>query len=100
MIGGEQILSTSEITDLRKLAGKWLQREREACGLSQTELARLVGVDYYSFISQIENGRGKIPANRYRVWADAFNMDHRIFVIKILEYYDPYVYDILFRDAA
>jgi len=46
---------------LRREAGIWLKELREARGLSQRDLANLVGVEYYTFISQIESGRGRIP---------------------------------------
>lgn len=91
-------LKISDVAALRKRAGAWLQQRREACGISQTEFAALVGVDYYSFISQIENGRGRIPPKSYRVWASALNMESRDFVTKILEFYDPYVFEILFEE--
>ena len=92
-------LSSSEVAELRKQAGDWLRRRREACGLSQTEFAALVGAEYYSFISQIENGRGRIPPHRYKAWAAALEMDPQEFVRNILEFYDPYVFDILFKDS-
>lgn len=83
---------------LRKSAGEWLKGLREQCGLSQTDLAELIGVDYYSFVSQIENGRGRIPSGRYARWADALGLPRRDFVCKILSYYDPVVYEMLFDD--
>ena len=54
----------------------------------------------YTFISQLENGRGKIPSNRYREWAGALQIDEKIFVKKMLMYYDPHSYEILFGEEA
>jgi len=89
-----------DMAALRKSAGEWLKGLREARGLSQTDLAELIGVDYYSFVSQIENGRGRIPAGRYARWADALGMNRRDFVCEILRYYDPLVYDLLFEEES
>jgi transcriptional regulator with XRE-family HTH domain len=76
--------------------GVWLRKQREAQGLSQRDLADALGLGYYTFISQLENGRGKIPSSRYRDWADALGQDPKIFVRKLLMHYDPVSYKILF----
>lgn len=88
----------SETSDLRQAAGIWLKECREAAGLSQRELAKLLDLEYYTFISQLENGRGRIPPNRYRDFAQALNVDEREFVKTLLMYYDPISYEILFKD--
>ncbi|WP_019997748.1 helix-turn-helix domain-containing protein [Aureimonas ureilytica] len=83
---------------LRKEGGAWLRQRREAAGLSQRELAERVEVGYYTFVSQIEAGRGRIPAERYSVWADALAMKPREFVRSIMAYYEPTTYQILFGE--
>ena len=86
---------------LRLDAGAWLKQAREEAGLSQRELANILNLEYYTFISQLENGRGKIPSNRYREWAGALKVDEKIFAKTMLRYYDPHSYDILFgQDVA
>lgn len=85
--------------ELRTEMGKWLRDAREANGLSQRDLARILHLDYYTFISQLENGRGKIPSSRYTEWADALNLGRREFVEKVLFFTDPHTYNILFDDA-
>jgi transcriptional regulator with XRE-family HTH domain len=90
----------NDVALLRKAAGAWLKGLREQRGLSQTELAELVGVDYYSFVSQIENGRGRIPSGRYARWADALGLARRDFTREILKYYDPAVFELLFEDEV
>lgn len=87
-----------DLVALRRSAGEWLKGLREERGLSQTDLAELVGVEYYSFISQIENGRGRIPSGRYAKWADALGLKRRDFAKNLLKFYDPIVYDLLFDD--
>ena len=59
------------VQELRRQAGQWLKQLRESKGLSQRQLAQAVEVDYYTFISQIESGRGRIPPDRYELWARA-----------------------------
>ncbi|WP_413773393.1 helix-turn-helix domain-containing protein [Aurantimonas coralicida] len=81
---------------LRKEGGAWLRQCREEAGLSQRELAERVDVGYYTFVSQIEAGRGRIPAERYSVWAKALGMNARDFVRNIMAFYEPTTYDILF----
>jgi transcriptional regulator with XRE-family HTH domain len=90
----------AQLLNLRKGAGVWLRDRREEIGLSQADLAKLVGADYYSFISQIENGRGKIPSDRFLVWANSLRVPPKSFVEQMLKYYDPQVYSILFADGV
>ena len=82
--------------DLRKKAGAWLRERRCELGLSQRELASRVSMDYYTFISQIEAGRGRVPADKLRDWAIALEMEHREFAYNIMRYYDPYTFEMLF----
>jgi transcriptional regulator with XRE-family HTH domain len=90
----------SETSELRQAAGLWLKEKREAAGLSQRELARILDFEYYTFISQLENGRGRVPANKYRDYAGALGLDEKVFVKNLLMFYDPVSYEILFNDEA
>lgn len=90
---------TSETSELRQAAGAWLKEVREAKGISQRELARALNLDYYTFISQIENGRGRIPQGRYRDWAQALGVEDKVFAKRLLMYYDPVTYEILFSES-
>jgi transcriptional regulator with XRE-family HTH domain len=89
-------VSSSGVLKLRREGGRWLKHLREARGLSQRDLADRVGAEYYTFVSQLETGRGRIPPDRYRLWADALGIDPRVFVATLLRYYDPATYAILF----
>ena len=73
---------------------------RERRGLSQRQLATQLGLDYYTFVSQLETGRGRIPPDRYEVWAAALGMDARSFVRELMRYYDPVTHEILFPGDA
>lgn len=81
---------------LRQEAGKWLRELRELRELSQRELAEQVGIEYYTFISQIESGRGRIPPAQMKEWAKALGVVPRRFAIEMMRYYDPYSYDMIF----
>ncbi len=59
-----------------------------------------MGAEYYTFISQLETGRGRVPPDRYRLWASALEVDPKLFVKQLLSYYDPITYDILFGDQG
>jgi transcriptional regulator with XRE-family HTH domain len=100
MYSNPQKVSSAEVVELRREAGRWLKDLREKAGLSQREMADRVGAEYYTFISQIEAGRGRIPPDRYAAWADALSIDPRIFVRTLLRYYDPVTYKILFQDEG
>ena len=88
--------SDPEVQELRRTAGHWLKELRESRGLSQRQFAALVGAEHYTFISQLETGRGRIPPDRYRQWATALGVEPAEFVRNLMKYYDPVTYGILF----
>ena len=98
MYSNPQKLSQDGVLELRQEAGRWLRELREARGLSQRGLADRVGAEYYTFISQLESGRGRIPPDRYRIWAKALGVDPKTFVRTLMQYYDPVTYEIIFGD--
>ena len=65
MYGNPQRRTSTEVQELRRDGGRWLKELREKAGVSQRELAAAVGAEYYTFISQLETGRGRIPPDRY-----------------------------------
>lgn len=95
-----QLRSDPAVQELRRSAGLWLKELRERRGLSQRQLAKMVGAEYYTFVSQLETGRGRIPPDRYRQWAEALGVAPAEFVRTLMRYYDPVTHDILFGDAA
>ncbi len=99
MYGNPQKRSAADVQDLRREGGRWLKDMREAAGLSQRQLAAKVGADYYTFISQLETGRGRLPPDRYSAWARALGMPEKTFVREILRFYDPITFGILFGEA-
>lgn len=87
-----------DVQRLRQEAGLWLKGLREARGLTQRQLAAAVGVDYYTFISQVEAGRGRIPPDRYEAWANAMGIAPADFVRQLMRFYDPETYRLLFGE--
>lgn len=100
MYSHPQRLSTKATKELRNQAGRWLRELRENCGLSQRQLAAKVGAEYYTFISQLETGRGRIPPDRYMAWAAALEVEPQDFVRTLMSYYDPVTHGILFGTKA
>jgi transcriptional regulator with XRE-family HTH domain len=92
----QKLLGKSSQAELRKKAGIWLRTMRCDLGLSQRELARRVNMDFYTFISQIESGRGRIPADRLRDWSKALEVDPKEFAINLMQYYDPHSFDMIY----
>jgi transcriptional regulator with XRE-family HTH domain len=90
----------AQSAQLRKEAGLWLRARREARGMSQRDLAQLVEVEYYTFISQIEAGRGRVPPDRLNAWAEALQMDPQVFVKTLMRFYDPITYGLLFPETV
>ncbi len=89
-------LHPDEVLRLRQEAGRWLRELREAAGLSQRDLSRALDLDYYTFISQIESGRGRVPPNQYGAMAKALNVEPHDFAKSMLRFYDPITHDMLF----
>jgi transcriptional regulator with XRE-family HTH domain len=100
MYSNPQKLSSWDVLELRREVGRWLKGLREKRGLSQRKMAECVGAEYYTFISQIEAGRGRIPPDRYQLWAEALAIEPKLFVRTLLRYYDPVTYKILFQDTG
>lgn len=83
---------------LRKDAGAWLKALRNRAGLSQVELAHRLGLKYYTFISQVENGFGRVPTEAMERWANALGESPSSFARKLLAFYDPELHRLLFED--
>jgi transcriptional regulator with XRE-family HTH domain len=84
---------------LRREGGQWLKELREKAGYTQRSFAAIVVSDYYTFISQIENGRGRVPPEKYAIWAETLGMEPREFLKDYMRFYDPISYAILFDDS-
>ncbi len=86
----------SEARVLRKQAGDWLKRKRAEAGLSQVDLAMRLGLKYYTFISQVENGFSRVPTETMQAWATHLGLDPAAFAKHLLVYYEPELHRLLF----
>lgn len=89
---------SAEVLKLREECGAWLRGLREAVNISQREFAAALGLEYYSFISQIESGKGRVPTHQIKDWARILKVPPREFARNILRFYDPVNYALLFSD--
>lgn len=85
---------------LRQQAGRWLKGARETAGLTQAELADRVGLRYYTFVSQVESGLGRLPIETQGAWAAALGLEAGEFARTLLRYYEPELYRLLFAESA
>lgn|GEM_PF-4707638 len=69
-----------DVTDLPA----FLRERREELDLSQTQLAKRVGLDYPNFISHLEIGRSKFPLAQWRLYAQALEIDPGEFLLLLL----------------
>jgi transcriptional regulator with XRE-family HTH domain len=81
----------------RKQAGTWLKELRNRAGLSQIQLADVLGFKYYTFISQVENGFGRVPIESMDAWAKALGTNPSEFAKRLLSFYEPELYRLLFE---
>lgn len=84
---------------LRKEAGEYLRRLRAKAELTQNELAKLLGFEYYTMISQVEGGKTRVPPDKMQKWAEALNVDVRTFAKTLLRFYDPHMWNLLFGSS-
>ncbi|HKA81318.1 MAG TPA: helix-turn-helix transcriptional regulator [Xanthobacteraceae bacterium] len=86
-----------EARQQRKQAGNWLKQLRADAGLSQVELAGRLGLKYYTFVSQVENGFGRVPTESMEAWAVALGADPSTFARQLVSFYDPELHRLLFE---
>ncbi len=85
-----------EARQLRKQAGDWLKARRAEAGLSQVDLAARLGLKYYTFISQVENGFSRVPTETMEAWAIQLGLEPAVFAKHLLVYYEPELHRLLF----
>jgi len=90
--------SSEQSKRLRKAAGRYLAQLRKDADLTQRKLADAVGLDYYTFISQLECGPGRDTPHLYEAFAIALGVEPKIFGREMVKYYEPFTFKILFGD--
>ena len=61
------------------------------------QLAERLGYKYYTFISQIENGFGRLPTDSMEPWARALRVNPSHFAKKLISFYEPELYRLLYE---
>ena len=93
-----QIANAEPQTKLRKKkAGSWLKELRGQAGLSQMELASILGLKYYTFVSQVESGFVRVPVESIGAWAEALGANPSQFAKQLLSIYEPEWHRLLFE---
>ncbi|PWS34043.1 XRE family transcriptional regulator [Falsiroseomonas bella] len=82
--------------DYKRDLGLYIRDLRMRRGLTQAELAKAVGMTYYTSISAIEVGRNVVPSERYMAFAEALDVDPRIFGRRVLALTNPWMHAMLF----
>jgi transcriptional regulator with XRE-family HTH domain len=76
----------------RQEMGILVKSLRVAAGLTQHDMAQLVGQKYISFMSQVEQGRVRIPSADVRLWADVLGVDVHAFAKECVRHYELEAY--------
>ena len=72
---------------------------RAQAGLSQVDLAQALGLRYYTFVSQVENGFGRVPTESLEAWARALGVEPSAFARELLSHYEPELHRLLFKES-
>ncbi|WFE89789.1 helix-turn-helix transcriptional regulator [Roseibium porphyridii] len=94
--GNEGRLSREEAKQNRRAAGAYIKELRLKRGLTQKELSKLLGLEYYTMISGVENGSNRIPPEALADWAKALRVKPRDFAKRLLSHYEPRYFEALF----
>ena len=90
----------SSLKDERRRAGRWLKQLREGAGLTQMELATRLGLEYYTFVSQVETGFSRVPNKKIGGWARAVGADPSWFARQLIKFYEPELHRVLYPQRA
>lgn len=86
----------SRARQLRKQAGRYIKHLREDAGKTQMEVSKSLGYEYYTFISQVEQGTSRVPPESYESWAKVLEVPVKQFAKTLLAYYDPETFVAIF----
>lgn len=78
-----------------KKVGTVLKRLRLKAGLTQKELADKASIRYYTWISQMEIGKGKMQTENIRPFAEALGVSPAWLARTMVRAYDPELYTLL-----
>ena len=78
--------------------GAYVRDLREKRGMTQADLAKAVGMTYYTAISAIEVGRNVVPPERYHAFAEALGVNPRTFGRTVLRLTNPWLFAMLYAE--
>jgi hypothetical protein len=64
--------------------------------VTQLELSKALGFDYYTFISSVESGVSELPSEHLATWAKTLGAPVDEFAKNLMRHYDPHLFDALF----
>jgi transcriptional regulator with XRE-family HTH domain len=80
----------------RRAIGRLLKGLREKQGMTQNDMAKAVGQEYFTFVSQVETGAAKFPSKDIALWARVLGVKKEVLAKEALRHYDPDMFDALF----
>lgn len=87
-------------SDLKIALGEYIKNLRLKQNMTQADLARVVGMKYYTAISAIEVGRNTVPPERYLDFALALGVKPRTFMNVVLRLTNPWAHAMLFSSRV
>lgn len=94
------MLSEEKTLGNRGLIGALMKDRRVSLGYTQKAFADVLGIEYYTLISQMERGHMTVPPTLWGPIAEALKIDRQEWVLQCLREIQPEVYDALFGDKA
>ena len=89
---------TKETEKRYKRAGAYVKSCRLAADLTQGKVAKALDLEYYTFVSNVENGKNRIPPDQVAEWAAALEASPREFARALLRIYYPDYYRLIFEE--
>ena len=84
-------------TERRRGFGQRMKRVREDLQMTQLDMANATDQTYFTFISQVESGKAKIPTRDLSKWAKALKLDTYEFAKSYLKAVDQHLFEAIFE---
>jgi transcriptional regulator with XRE-family HTH domain len=65
--------------------GRRIKEQREAMGLTQSALGKMLGYRYGNFIAMVEGGNSAFPIDKWRDYADQLNIPRHEFLELVMK---------------
>ena len=87
---GNRVTKTTK--ERRKRLGQIIKEQRGAQGLTQAQFASLVNQQYFTMISQVEQGHVRVPPHDTELWARILGVDTKAFAQECVKAYESLEY--------